>query len=143
MMKKPAFLLLSCLAGILLLTGCAKSNAAVKAQLGKEFKLSIGQQAEIATEKMTVAFIDITEDSRCASDVVCIQAGQVTAIVSLNINGEQSTVELTARMPITTQQIGDYTFSFKVTPYPVSTHRIQKTEYQLHMTVTNYSCCGD
>jgi len=124
------------LAGLLLLAGCAGQKNTVKAKLGKEFILAIGQQASIGTEKMTVAFRDITQDSRCPSDVVCIQAGNVTAAVDLTINGAVSNITLKGNTGNATQQVDNYTFAFNVTPYPVSTHQIEKSEYRLYLTVT-------
>jgi uncharacterized lipoprotein YajG len=140
-MKKVNIFLVLCFACLLVLAGCSGQKNTLKTRLGKEVALSIGQQAVITAENVTVVFKDITQDSRCPSDVVCVQAGQVNVVLDLTINGESSSSELMGRMEVTSQQIGEYIFTFSVTPEPVSTKQIQKSEYRLHLTVTECPFC--
>ena len=65
------------------LPGCSSGLDAVAAALGEEFSLSIGQSASIEGEYLEIKFLEVTEDSRCARDVTCIQAGWVRCSVDL------------------------------------------------------------
>ncbi|HEX6562438.1 MAG TPA: hypothetical protein VF016_10485, partial [Nitrososphaera sp.] len=59
----------------------------VPAELDKPFKLKIGQRAALDSEKITISLLNVTEDSRCPSDVVCIWQGQASIRVSAEVNG--------------------------------------------------------
>lgn len=63
------------------------AHAQTAPELGKPFELKFGQKASIDSEKIGITFANVTEDSRCPSDVVCIQAGQATIMVSVEVNG--------------------------------------------------------
>ncbi|HSB46450.1 MAG TPA: hypothetical protein VLD37_00430 [Candidatus Bilamarchaeum sp.] len=115
-------------AGLLLLLGCASAPKYDReAALGESFNLSPGESAHIATDGIVVRFINVTEDSRCPSDVVCIWAGQVKAEVEFSAAGEVSRFNLTS----TAGKIAESEFDFinrtyvlsmlKVEPYPKST----------------------
>jgi hypothetical protein len=120
-----------------LLSECTTADNTVKASLGTQFTLAVGQTANISSANMKVKFVDVTGDSRCASDVVCIWAGQVACLVNFTINDADSSLTLTQTGgAVTTQQVGAYTCTFNVAPYPVSTHKIEKNEYRLQLTIT-------
>ena len=51
--------------------------------LGKEFKLVKGEVAYFKQEVIEIKFSNVTEDSRCPADVVCIWAGRVSVVVNV------------------------------------------------------------
>lgn len=122
---------------VMLLLGCGSAST-VNASLGKEFTLAIGQTATISGENLSIKFVDVTADSRCASDVECVWAGEVKVLLDIKSNGSSQQFELTqlGAGNAEGQKIGNYTYQFTVEPYPVSTHQIEKSEYRLVMTVS-------
>jgi hypothetical protein len=138
MMKKlfiPVFLLLAILVVPLLASAC--SSADVKASLGKEFTLPAGKTAAISGENLSIKFDKVTGDSRCPSDVLCIQAGDAKCDTVFKYKGNDYPAVLTvgAAFP------DNYTFEnfkvyFSLEPYPVSTQQIAPSDYRLIMTVT-------
>ena len=88
-MKTVALVLLGL--GILFLSGCTRSageDIAYQASLGKDFQLKPGEVAQIASEKMFIRFLNVTEDSRCPKDALCVWAGQVSVLANLNVRGQ-------------------------------------------------------
>jgi uncharacterized lipoprotein YajG len=136
MIMRKTVSVLFILTTILLLFGCAPSK--VKASLDKEFTLAIGQTANISGENLTIKLLDVTADSRCASDVECVWAGEVKVLLDINSSGSSQQFELTqlGAGNAEGQKIGNYTCKFTVEPYPISTHQIEKSEYRLKMTVS-------
>ncbi|MCX6003311.1 MAG: hypothetical protein NTX46_02605 [Chloroflexi bacterium] len=132
MLKRFCFLL-SLVLGIALLSGC---NSALKAFLGSEFILSVGQNARIASESMEIKLIAVTEDSRCPKNVQCIQAGKVSCDVEISKDGTKSHILLTQTG--LTDNSGEYTYQnyiivFDVSPYPEAGKQISSGDYRLSL----------
>lgn len=130
------YAVLGLLIGIVALAACTggQRSAEFNAELNTPFQLKIGQSAQLESEGLTIDFLEVTEDSRCPEDVQCVEAGQVSTLVSISKNG---TVE------------GDYnlTIGFReedavaiipsglaiqlkaVDPYPNTTQPIEPADY--------------
>ncbi len=138
-MRKYSFYLLACVAIVLLLGSCAGTGK-VKARLGQEFSLSIGQSIVITGEDLRIEFLEISEDSRCAKDVTCIWEGRVIAAVEISTNGSPQQVKLS--QPGLTDEparetYGEYELTFKVVPYPEKAAiEIATDEYRLLLIVS-------
>lgn len=79
----------------------------------------------------------IAEDSRCASDVQCVWAGRVKVAFNIQSPSGASTKELEPGQLMTTENL---TITLdNVTPYPISTHKIQDDEYRVLVTVSKRS----
>ena len=77
MFKRFLLSLSSIMVTLFLLAGCSATPAAeVKASLGQEFTLPIGQTAVINGENLNIKFAAVTADSRCPKGVTCIWAGE-------------------------------------------------------------------
>lgn len=81
----------SMMAGLLaalVLAGCGSgpkaSNTQPQTSLGDPVQVRIGQTATVASDKVSVTFTGISEDSRCPTGAQCAWAGQ--AIVSLKVS---------------------------------------------------------
>jgi hypothetical protein len=104
--------------------------------LAYPFKLSVNQTAYLATADLVFRFVNVTEDSRCPSDVQCIWAGQVSILVEYS---RASTGELLGNFTLTLMggassdvMVGAEGYLVKlvrVDPYPVSTMQIQPLDY--------------
>jgi hypothetical protein len=67
--------------------GCNESDDdnSVSAKLGEQFYIKVGQTESINSENIKIKLLEVTNDSRCASDVVCIWAGEVKAVLNVRI----------------------------------------------------------
>ena len=109
--------------------------------LGSQFRLKVNQTTAIESEDIKVKLLNVTDDSRCPSDVVCIWAGQVSVLVNITENDESLgdvTLTLGAGNPdLAVKNIGDYSVKvIEVNPYPISTHKIETSEYIVTLTVS-------
>jgi hypothetical protein len=105
---------------------------------GREFTLSVGQTANIPGEDLEITFTGVTSDSRCPSDVVCVWAGEVVCAVEIEEGTETSTVDFIHsgnNGHYSQMTYGNYQYTFKVEPYPVSGQGIADNEYKLFLTV--------
>ncbi len=118
----------------------ASAAVAVPAQLDKPFKLKIGQQATINSEKITISFLNVTEDSRCPSDVVCVWQGQASIRISAEINGTSAgQFVLTIGGNEKSAVLGGGKYSVKMTglePYPVSSNHTELKDYMANLVVS-------
>lgn len=106
--------------------------------LGEPFTLKVGQSVTLAEAGMTLSFVSVTQDSRCPSDVTCVQAGSGTvALTVVRTDGQRDELrlpigsggEFTARSP-------DFAITVSnLLPYPVSTLPIAPTDYQVTVAV--------
>lgn len=109
------------------------------------FKLTLNQTAYLAPADIAFRFVNVTEDSRCPSDVQCIWAGQVTTLIEYT---RASTGERLGDLSLTliggtsndlsTKVIQGHTITLaNVEPYPVSTKTIHSSDYVATLVVLN------
>jgi hypothetical protein len=113
----------------------------VPAELDKPFKLKIGQQAAIDSEKIAISLLNVTEDSRCPSDVVCVWQGQASVKVSAKVNGtDAGQFVLTIggnEKPSAAFGGGRYLARLSsLEPYPVSTSQTKPEDYVATLMVS-------
>ena len=75
--------------------GCAR-NQPQQVAAGTEFELPLGGAAQVAGGP-TVTFAEVTEDSRCPIDAVCIQAGKATVHLGIQRGDSVSDLRLSTR----------------------------------------------
>jgi len=118
---------------MILIIGCSGSST-VKAETSKPFTLKIGQTAEIKDSALKIKFINVTQDSRCPSDVQCIIAGFVKVKVNIVQDGRDlGDFELAlADVP----ELASRNFAAnstiklqKVDPYPKHAQEIKQADY--------------
>ena len=116
---------------------------AKEAKIGESFQLGYNQTVAVGLANFDIRFVNITEDSRCPSDVKCIWAGRAVVQIQLlhvptgrdmgrfNLSesgspGANSSVVANG-FEITLQ---------KVEPYPQSNSRLQLLDYVITLNVT-------
>ena len=110
----------------LLLSACTSPQASeeISIELNKNFPLRINQTAVLEEKDFQIKFLEITEDSRCPSDVDCFWAGQVIAKLQSKNNAEIS---------LKTQEekiIENYKVQLlDIQPYPKTSQKIESTNY--------------
>lgn len=138
-MSKFSLYFLAVLALVLLLSGCAGEPGEIKARLGEEFSLSIGQSASITGEDLIIEFEEVVEDSRCPKNVTCVWAGRVSCIIE--ITDRDSSYRMVLTQPGLTDQYSretykEYQLAFRVAPYPEAGKKIAPDEYRLLLKVS-------
>jgi hypothetical protein len=89
---------------------------------------------EVAIVKgVSISFAAVTEDSRCPSDVQCIQAGIVKVSVQTIDGMGTSTMEIKPGDTITTETLS--ITLLEVSPYPISTQRILPEDYRFRVSI--------
>lgn len=121
-----------------LFTGCFGKPSGITSALGQEFTLTPGDSAMLTGENLTITFEEIIEDSRCPKNVTCIWEGRVSAMLTVEKNGNRGQTVLTA--PGLTSgpfalKYEEYTLTFQVNPYPEAGKTINKGDYKLVLTV--------
>jgi hypothetical protein len=117
------------------------SKNRVKTALDTPFTLQYQQKASLSTERIEILFSEITEDSRCPSDVTCMWAGQVSIRLDLIKQGRKfSTLKLTllpGRESLATQSFDQYTVQLlQVLPYPKNGQKMRNTDYLAKILIT-------
>lgn len=131
MLKRFSFLLILVFV-VSILSSCGST---VKASLGTEFTLSVGQSARIASETIDIKFIGVTADSRCATGLECFWAGEVSCELEITLDGISNHVTMTEPAPLSGNTLGIYSFNINVLPYPEKGKEIDPNDYRLKMTV--------
>lgn len=104
------------------------------------FKLNINQTAVIGSENLKITFLNVTEDSRCPSDVQCIWEGQAKVQISI-LKDDQNigTFYLTKRAghdELSVLSVKGYSITLeKVDPYPVSTKKTEAQDYVIVLKI--------
>jgi len=110
-----------------------------KVSLGQEFSLRIGESASIRGEELQVRFLEVTEDSRCPTGVVCIWEGRVSCLVEITYRESLHQVELTE--PGLTSwppenNFNEYKIAYHIEPYPQAGTEIAIEEYRLDLRIS-------
>lgn len=117
--------------------GSAAPTAATQGKLavGEKFDISFGRTVQI--EELTLIFSNVTEDSRCPSDVQCVWAGRVVVEFTVKIGNAGGTIKMTPnpRYPQKTGFGGYRIVLFEVYPYPSVETPIQIGEYTVTVAV--------
>jgi hypothetical protein len=109
----------------------SQDNNTITAHLGEPFQLRINQTAIITPDNMSIRFLDVLEDSRCPTSVVCAWAGQVT--ISLNVTelgpSFPSILNLTLGLNSSANVDSHIVELLEVEPYPMMDGIIPKGDY--------------
>jgi hypothetical protein len=91
--------------------------------LDEEFQLRVNQSVIIGSEDLNITFLNVTEDSRCPSDVVCKWQGAVSVVVNV-AKGDVNVGNMSIRLIVGYEEEANATFDgfiirlIKVDPYP-------------------------
>ena len=136
-------ILVTCLACVSFVTYThAEDKEFVKADLATQFQLKVQQTAIIQPEDIQIKFLNVTQDSRCPSDVNCVWEGLVTIVVNIKQNDQDlGNFKLTQRggqENLAAQTfIGQKIELIEVSPYPKSTEPIQLSDYIATLVVSD------
>jgi len=98
--------------------------------LGEEFELAVHQTAQITTEKISVTFQEVLEDSRCPIDVTCIWAGVAEVSLRVAVSGQEKELSISTSPSENSAVFENYTFwLIKVRPVPHANQNIDSSAY--------------
>jgi hypothetical protein len=108
----------------------------VEVNLDAEFELGINQIGVIEAENLEIDFWNVSEDSRCPSDVVCVWEGR--AVIELNLfQADRGPHRLRLTTGTEGTRFEDYLVQLlKVAPTPISTEKIEISDYRVTLIVT-------
>ena len=114
-----------------------------EATLDTPVQLKPNQIALFEPNKLYVAFVRVSDDSRCPLDAVCVQAGRVTTVFELwtqDQDSQKTAISLTlqaAQEELSSQQFEEYTIQLlEVEPSPRTTQTIVPDEYRATVVVS-------
>lgn len=99
--------------------------------LYEEFTVGLNEPKKIG--ETTITAWAVTEDSRCPSDVVCIQAGRAVVALRLVTPSGSSIMEIEVGKTVTTETLS-ITLD-EVAPYPVASKKTGDAEYRFKFNV--------
>ena len=132
----PLFLAVLCLLAV---TACDEQNpVGPSVGMNERFTLAPGEVATVRDVDLNVQFVDVTGDSRCPADAICIQGGDALVNIRVLDNGATSAYELhtgdSSRATVTHKQVR--IALVELAPYPFSSRTIAPGEYRATLTVT-------
>ena len=107
----------------------------IEASLDTPFELAVGQVAGVGDLK--IEFWNVTEDSRCPTDVQCVWEGRVKIELRLSGADKTETVQLSPISGEDTAQYGGLQIRLlEVNPAPVSTEELETSDYRVQIVVS-------
>ncbi|MGH9878878.1 MAG: hypothetical protein ACRD5H_14700, partial [Nitrososphaerales archaeon] len=119
----------------------AQESQNITTELNNQFQLKIGQTAFIESKNIKLRFLNVTEDSRCPADAVCVWEGQVTVLLNVMHNEEGlGDFDLTIRggdKNLAIKPFDGYSIQLmKVDPYPFASRPTELTDYVATLQVS-------
>jgi len=124
---------------LLTATACDEQSATgPTVTVNERFTISPGEIATIRDVGLRVQFVEVTGDSRCPADAVCIQGGDAIVHIRVYDGGATTAYELhtgdSSRATVTHKQLKLSLVELR--PYPFSSRTIAPGEYRATLTVT-------
>lgn len=127
-MRHLSFLLL-----LMICTACQSSLTSGLYEYGDELELAIGGTARIGTDRVLVEFVDVLEDSRCPSNVVCVWAGNG----KVRLKVENDVIMLNTYLDPKDTTIADLDVQLlNLAPYPEHPRQFEKNDYRIRLLIT-------
>jgi hypothetical protein len=120
-------------------TGCdEKSPAGPSVPLNQEFTLAPAQAATIRGTSTRIEFVEVTGDSRCPADAVCIQGGDAIVHIRTLDSGKTNAYQLhTGDASLASVTHGNMRIELvQLQPYPFSARTIAPGDYRATLKVS-------
>ena len=124
---------------LLAVTACDEQNpVGPTVGVNERFTLAPGEVATVRDLDLNVQFVNVTGDSRCPADALCIQGGDALVHIRVLDGGATSSYELhtgdSSRATVTHSQLRIALVELQ--PYPFSSRTIAPGEYRATLTVS-------
>jgi len=117
--------------------GLVQTNA----QRAQTVKVMVGKQAKASRSQVTVKFVSLVEDSRCAEGTNCVWAGNATIKVSIRRGSDPAeTFEMNTNEGAKGAAYGPYAINLiSLTPVPKANVRINRNAYTATFSISRLS----
>ena len=110
-------------------------------ELDQPITVPRGQTAVLATTDLNLTFVDLLFESRCPSNVQCVEAGEARISIRVSQNGaDEETLEMNTNPPLKQDVVVYGDFQIQLTalnPYPEEMdQRIPARQYEATFVVT-------
>lgn len=111
------------------------------ADFGTQFQLKVSEIASINSGEVELTLLEVTEDSRCPSELNCFEAGQIQITVKVLVDkqnlGTLNLIYNASRKDLAIKQFDNYVIEFvKAEPYPKSNQEIKLSDYIITLVVS-------
>ena len=123
---------------LLRVTACDGLSDGPSASLDERFTLQVGATARVDAAQLRLAFVEVSGDSRCPADAICIQGGDAVVRLRATIGTINRTLELhTGDQSRAVELFEGLRVELKdLQPYPFSSRTIEQGDYKATLTVT-------
>ena len=102
---------------------------------GQEFELAVDECIQFDNGGLELLFWNVSEDSRCPIDVVCVWEGRIRVELRSKLAGNSDQFTLSSETD-EKFRVGGYTLQLvKVAPAPVSTEKLTIADYRISLLV--------
>ena len=130
-MKKLSLLL------CLLAAACSSSSPTDPGPIDAQLTLAAGQSAPVGTSTTAIRFVGVTSDSRCPAAAICVSAGDAVARFEVGNARGAAPVDLHTTLDPKRAETGGLAVQLlELSPYPITFHDIQPSEYRATIRVT-------
>jgi hypothetical protein len=137
--KSPAVRAPALLICLLCVTSCDENSPlAPTVPLNERFTLAPGEEVVVSDTDVQLEFVQVTGDSRCPADAVCILGGDATVQIRAARGGDSAVLGLHTGDASRASAIysGARITLVELWPYPFSSRPIEPREYRATLTVT-------
>lgn len=112
-----------------------------QAQTAEQLSLRVSKQKKLSRSKLTIKFLSLVEDSRCAEGTQCVWAGNAKIKVLVTTSrGESKTFEMNTNKGAKGDSLGGYAIMLEsLTPTPKTNIRIDKNGYTATFSIKKLS----
>ena len=120
------------------MTACDGGPSGPTVDLNERFTLSVGDTATVDAPRVRLEFVEVSGDSRCPADALCIQGGDAVVRLRATAGASAETLELhTGDAARAFGQLQGLRVELKeLQPYPFSSRTIAQGDYKATLTVT-------
>ena len=106
-------------------------SVTTQAQTNQTLKVRVNEQKSLARNNLTIKFVSLVEDSRCAEGTRCVWAGNAKIQVRItDARGRSESFEMNTNMGAKGASFGGYTINLtSVEPHPRANVRINRNAY--------------
>ena len=120
------------------MTACDGLPDGPTVSLDERFTLSVGNVARVGPAQVRLEFVEVSGDSRCPADAICIWGGDAVVSLRATAGTASTTLDLhTGDLARASATIQGLRVELKeLQPYPFSSRTIAQGDYRATLTVT-------
>jgi hypothetical protein len=121
---------------IAMIAACSPVETAIVAEPGLQFSLAVGQTAVLNGNGPRITFRQVSEDSRCPIDAVCVWAGDAKIELVISRDGSDDTKVISLTAPNNETTSGDLRIRFvSLAPVPKVGDAVAQRPYVAQLIV--------